>query len=958
MTAASPWSVKGIDPKAREVAKDLARRSGMTLGEWLNRMIIEGDGQTPDQQSGTGDKPGRAHLEVVKDNARSRVEAVSADEVGRVAAALDRLTKRIEASERRSAAAISGIDHSVRDALTRLGQAEREQIAVAARFEGAVDELKTEQARASERVRRIEAEAAGPRSAEALRALEGALGKVASHLYDGEARTRETIAALEARLDEQSAAASQDPAALVDAVVARLSERLEAAETRTSEALRELGSSFSALDQRLGAVEGANPAAGVEARLDGLAASLSEKMEAARLEMAARLRESADGRFDRMERKLGEMAAHVQAAEQRSAQAIERMGREFVGVADAFNRRVQAAEQRNTAAIEQVGGEVARIAASVEHKLARNDSAQAQALEKLGGEIARITEKLAERIGSAERRNALAIDEVGEQVSRVTERLNQRHERSSQELVDRIRQSEERTLRMLEEAREKIDTRLHEAQRRLEQAAPEAPAPEPVRPAPPPVSPVEESYFTQAASFSGHDDLAEEAEDMFGAATLSPASPFDDDDFPAANLEERGFGHDEYAMADDFEPEAPRHDAEAEVSDLASVEPARPLSTREIIEQARAAARAAAAAEAKGGTKPDKKAKAAKSGSLFGGFASKKAKNRLGATVATVAISVATASALGAGVGGLLLLNSEGPGAAPPADRQADAEIKASEANAAPRAAVALSATQALPPAGEIAPVQPSDKAKALFEDGVRKIEIGDRSGVDALQQAANGGYPAAQFYLSKLLEGGKGGLKQDMPGARRWAERAATGGDPRAMHDIALYNFKGVGGPRNVAAAAMWFRKAADLGLVDSQFNLAQLYEGGYGVGKNPAEAYKWFVIAGRGGDAVARSRAAALRAQLTAEAQQTADRSAQAFRPQTQAAAGPAPATRALADANLSLAQGVLSQLGYYQGPRDGVASPALRMAIAAYQRDQGLPASGSVDGETLNRLSVYAR
>jgi localization factor PodJL len=41
MTSGAPWSVKGIDPKAREVAKDLARRSGMTLGEWLNRVILE-----------------------------------------------------------------------------------------------------------------------------------------------------------------------------------------------------------------------------------------------------------------------------------------------------------------------------------------------------------------------------------------------------------------------------------------------------------------------------------------------------------------------------------------------------------------------------------------------------------------------------------------------------------------------------------------------------------------------------------------------------------------------------------------------------------------------------------------------------------------------------------------------------------------------------------------------------
>ena len=36
-----PWSVKGIDPETREAAKDAARRSGMTLGEWLNTKILE-----------------------------------------------------------------------------------------------------------------------------------------------------------------------------------------------------------------------------------------------------------------------------------------------------------------------------------------------------------------------------------------------------------------------------------------------------------------------------------------------------------------------------------------------------------------------------------------------------------------------------------------------------------------------------------------------------------------------------------------------------------------------------------------------------------------------------------------------------------------------------------------------------------------------------------------------------
>ncbi|HVZ54233.1 MAG TPA: hypothetical protein VG986_19880, partial [Pseudolabrys sp.] len=36
-----PWSVKGVRPEARETAREAARRSGMSLGEWLNAVIIE-----------------------------------------------------------------------------------------------------------------------------------------------------------------------------------------------------------------------------------------------------------------------------------------------------------------------------------------------------------------------------------------------------------------------------------------------------------------------------------------------------------------------------------------------------------------------------------------------------------------------------------------------------------------------------------------------------------------------------------------------------------------------------------------------------------------------------------------------------------------------------------------------------------------------------------------------------
>ena len=90
MTSSAPWSVKGIDPNAREAAKEQARRASMTLGEWLSHRIHEeGEGQAAAQPASRGP----------------------------LAAALDRLTTRIEIAEQRSTLAVTGIDQSVRASL-------------------------------------------------------------------------------------------------------------------------------------------------------------------------------------------------------------------------------------------------------------------------------------------------------------------------------------------------------------------------------------------------------------------------------------------------------------------------------------------------------------------------------------------------------------------------------------------------------------------------------------------------------------------------------------------------------------------------------------------------------------------------------------------------------------------------------------------------------------------------
>jgi localization factor PodJL len=313
------------------------------------------------------------------------------------------------------------------------------------------------------------------------------------------------------------------------------------------------------------------------------------------------------------------------------------------------------------------------------------------------------------------------------------------------------------------------------------------------------------------------------------------------------------------------------------------------------------------------------------------------------------------AAFLSVGAAGVVLM--EGPRAGAP-----QTEIAAQPAPAAePRAAVAL-APQPLSPtapqAGDVAAppeIAQAPSPAAEYAAAVRAVESGEAGGLSRLKQVAESGYAPAQFYLAKLYETGVSGVVKNMAEARRWTERAAEGGDRSAMHNLALYEFRGEGGPQDLAAAARWFRKAAEAGVVDSQYNLALLYETGSGVEKDLGEAYKWFSVAAQGGDAQARANAVDLEAKLSPAQLAAADKAAAAFRPQSEIAAGTGSAG---ATGSLAAAQRILGRLGYYAGPMNGAPSKDLRVAVMAYQRDHALPATGSLDPNTLSQLSVFTR
>lgn len=151
----------------------------------------------------------------------------------------------------------------------------------------------------------------------------------------------------------------------------------------------------------------------------------------------------------------------------------------------------------------------------------------------------------------------------------------------------------------------------------------------------------------------------------------------------------------------------------------------------------------------------------------------------------------------------------------------------------------------------------------ALNGDPQAAFEIGERylngNGVAAntqeaikwFERAVAKGSAAAAFRLGMAYEKGQG-VQRDRGRARTNYVLAAESGHLKAMHNLAvmIVEDSGPGGKPDYANAIPWFRRAADRGLRDSQYNLGVLYARGLGVQANLAESYRWFSLAANQGD------------------------------------------------------------------------------------------------------------
>jgi localization factor PodJL len=132
MSGAQSWSVKGIDPKVREAAREAAAKQGMGLGEYLNQALANhpiGGAPTSAPTPAQPGTPRRPRYSLNSPEGESEEDWTVSESPSRITDPA-RLAQRIESIERRTQLAVSGLDRAV-------STIDRSVLGLAARIEDA-----------------------------------------------------------------------------------------------------------------------------------------------------------------------------------------------------------------------------------------------------------------------------------------------------------------------------------------------------------------------------------------------------------------------------------------------------------------------------------------------------------------------------------------------------------------------------------------------------------------------------------------------------------------------------------------------------------------------------------------------------------------------------------------------------------------------------------------------------
>ncbi|MDP3736617.1 MAG: peptidoglycan-binding protein [Hyphomonadaceae bacterium] len=445
-----PWSVKGIDPKARSLARERAQRQGVTLGQYLNSLLMDDDGS------------------LIED---VRIEDPSprggdAGDLGRMTREIDTLAQRLETSEARSARAVSGLDKSILSLMTKVDTSGKAQLNALERVTRAMTEIDATQTALRNRIDSLESDRSSGPTLNALKTLETSLGRLADTVQERFAQverehaeyrdgTEEKIDGFARSIDQAITNAIRNSSGSLTGRIDQIEQQMSASERRMEGALGRIADAATRFEGFDGKIERAATDAtwraerAIEAnmtrsrqmskdvleRVDGIEEKTREAVTSLS-DAVARITE----RVNRAERKndtaVSVLERSVSEIDEKVARGGNRGGGEdFAQIQSLFQKRLDSLA-------EDLSRPIHAVRADVERKLEevlRSGSAQPEKMQRLETALRQVQE----HIQLSEARQADAVEAMSAQVERmsraVDERLRAVEARGDQRSIEDVR---------------------------------------------------------------------------------------------------------------------------------------------------------------------------------------------------------------------------------------------------------------------------------------------------------------------------------------------------------------------------------------------------------------------------------------------------------------------------------------------------------------------------------------
>ena len=854
-----PWSVKGIDPEARAVAKEAARKANMTLGEWMNQMIRE-MGEEQDAPGAPQDAP-------------APVSGVTTEQLRAVVDSLNRLNDRLKTTEdelkvteARQRQVAGDLGQGLETVFERMKRLERE------RAEGTPEKIE-------ERVEALERGEGDKGRIEGLIKLESAL----THMVEALEVTR--AEALD-KIEENEVA------------VQALATRVETLDDRLTAGFAEVHDAIDAVGQHLDRTERTAQAVIQDAK-EAAASTDAQFVEATSkrlMILGTEIKRSGD-QIRTVEEMVGRLSDKIEAAEHRSAEGIGEVAASLEGLRaavltdedGAVRSDSQDAQDGSAASLGATRESLAEAAAEADKKVSRLQRSYEMMMARLEGRP--VTEDDTPEVA------ALAPIETAQPTD---EDAVSQDETDAPDAGDTGDAAATADRSAKDQAAGAADTDNRPAAGRADPVINDTVAAGlglmmPGDAAPSDASAREGDASDRRAAPSSAQD--EDFDEIFGAPTVGggaddlpplPGAALTTENSasrtsastPLAATSERvsaSLGETDAADAADTKTPAAAGDApDAEGKpDLAKLTPRQKVLLAAKARKRRLEAERAEAEGDQADADDGQDADAAAVGTdakgtadilteddlvLAGEARDADRPRRFGARN----LGLAALFLVAAGLVWFYLSPRGGDVAERPA---APAEQEANGRLASPSAP----ASQPTPPAG------PS--ARALYDEGVAAYDAGRFEEAFALFVRAQNDYVPAKMRVGFALLNGVG-TAPDFGRARAMLLDAANSGNIAAMHTLGNIAANADLGGVDVAGALDWFERAAEAGNINSMYNLGYLLDPTeqdqdiVPMGeRDPARAYEWYSLAAALGDTIAATEAGEVGAVLTPEAREAID-------------------------------------------------------------------------------------